>query len=235
MFDRIVVDDYDNNRNGHSHNRHRHNHYAGSDRQLADTKMTTAQHDPGGKVRIAIGDDVRGHARFHGTREEYRPWLSRHWGAPGKTIIDQHGNMMEGAPFYLWIGMNPSTADAAVNDPTVLKEMKFTRRDGLTSYVKCNVMDYRATHPEFLRAPGVMPVSSINVETIIHFARHAEKIIVCYGALHKNLQMYPRQVVATLRDEGHKLFCLDLTKEGHPRHPLYIRDDRPLQPFGRAA
>jgi hypothetical protein len=81
---------------------------------------------------------MRGGAEFRGDRKQYRPLLWREWGAPG-------------AAYHLFIGMNPSTADAMVNDPTVATEIRLCMRWGVSAYRKCNVSDYRATSPKDLR------------------------------------------------------------------------------------
>ena len=73
----------------------------------------TIPHDPGGKVRLVLPDGMRAGATFCGPSNCYRTLLWREWGD-------------EGAPYALWIGMNPSTADATVDDRTVRREIGFT-------------------------------------------------------------------------------------------------------------
>jgi hypothetical protein len=65
-------------------------------------------HDPGGKVRLKLASDVVSAAAFSPDRR-WRWWLERRW--DGKPL---------GTPgFGVLIGMNPSTADVDVDDPTV--------------------------------------------------------------------------------------------------------------------
>ena len=177
--------------------------------------MSEHMHDPGGKVRIGIESHTVGDAHFSPCGR-YRVWLSR-------TFSDIQGNGMA-----LWIGMNPSTAAADVDDPTVRRETNFTRRWGLSNYLKTNVMDYRATHPRMLLEPGVDPCSSDNLPAIREFASQADLIVLAFGALHPKLKVYGEDVVRTLKGDGRRLRCLGLTKEGLPRHPLYIRNDAEL-------
>src|SRR5690606_22098916 len=101
--------------------------------------------------------------------------------------------------FVLWIGMNPSTAAIDVDDPTVFKEQKFTRRWGYGRYVKTNVMDYRATHPKMLLEPGVVPCTEENLKTIVEYAKQAEIIVMAYGSLHKKLAHHGQAVTDALR------------------------------------
>jgi hypothetical protein len=178
-------------------------------------------HDPGGKVMLSLEPGVVGDAEFYGDNNQYRLWLSRWWG-------DQRG------PFALWIGMNPSTAAKHVDDPTVRRECLYSRRHlQVNGYVKCNVADYRATKPSELLK--VEPRSDRNLDTILRFAARADRIIVCYGALHKKLEHCASIVVGALEAAGCDLHCLGYTKDGAPRHPLYLRGDTELVPFTRGA
>lgn len=175
-------------------------------------------HDPGGKVRIRLRDNIRGGATFSDCGV-YRPLLWRDWdGAPN-------------AGYVLWIGMNPSTADGDVDDPTVRRECDFTMAWGFGSYRKCNVMDMRATQPKSLLAAGVAPRSEINLDTIVEQARGAQTVVLAFGALHKKLTPYGAEVVERLSKERTEMYCLGLTGNGSPRHPLYLRKDSQLLEF----
>lgn len=174
-------------------------------------------HDPGGKIRLKLIKGMQGDANFSPCGR-YRLWLARWWPKSDPALA-------------LWIGMNPSTADGDVDDPTIRRELLFTQRLGLGPYVKFNVMDYRATSPKALRAPGVEPCSPNNLPAILAKTHTAAKIIMAYGALPKQLQHHADAVVTALREQGHTLWCLGFTREGHPRHPLYVRGDAPLVEF----
>lgn len=182
--------------------------------------MTKPQnHDPGGKVRLPLPAGVTGSAVFSECGR-YRPLLFREMGFTGQ------------AGFALWLGMNPSTAAEDVDDPTVKREWTYTRdRLRLPVYVKANVMDYRATKPEALLAPGIVPQSAENRPAIIRQARAARHVILAFGALAKPLRRYAAEIVAELEAEAIPLFCLGFTKDLSPRHPLYLRQDSPLLPF----
>lgn len=180
-------------------------------------------HDPGGKVRLKLLPGVKGNAVFSPCGR-FRHWLSREWG------FRQYTGGRE--PYALWIGMNPSTAEANIDDPTIRKEMHFTKKMGLDCYVKCNIMDYRATNPSVLlsligepnRHPiEAVPSSSKNLECIASFAQHASVVVVAWGALPRPLRQYADDVLATLGP--FRLMCMGVTKDYSPRHPLYLRND----------
>lgn len=170
----------------------------------------TETHDPGGKSRSKLPAGVRGDAVFVGDRQEYRPLLRR-W--TGETLPDR---------FAMFIGMNPSTAGADVSDPTVVREWGFTVREGFTGYVKCNIADYRATHPEDLLKPGVVTSSPANLPTILEWAARASLIIVCHGKVNRALVDDCRRVSAALRAAGLPLKCFGRNADLSPRHPLYL-------------
>lgn len=176
------------------------------------------RHDPGGKVRINLRQNIIGGATFSDCGQ-YRPLLWRDWEGALK------------AGHVLWIGMNPSTADGDVDDPTVRRECDFTSSWGYGAYRKCNVMDFRATQPKALCLPGVAPRCEINLDVIAEQARAAQIVVLAFGSLHKKLSHCGVEVVDTLKGHGTKMWCLGLTGNGSPRHPLYLRKDSKLIEF----
>lgn len=177
--------------------------------------MTADRHDPGGKVRLALMEGVRGDAQFSDDGR-YRP-LMRRW--LGDAFPDR---------YLLFIGMNPSTADATVNDPTCGREWTFTQREGFDAMVKANVGDYRATDPKMLLAAGVVASSPANLPAIRAAAAGAAQVILCHGKLNKALAPAGKALVEALTEDGVDLWCFGINGDGSPKHPLYLRADTPL-------
>jgi len=180
--------------------------------------LSTDQHDPGGKVRLALMPGVNGDATFSADgryRQLMRRWL-------GPQFPER---------YILFIGMNPSTADASVNDPTCAREWTFARREGFDAMVKANVGDYRATDPKMLLAPGVVASSAENLPAIRQAAAGAGMVVLCHGKLNKALAPAGRALVEALRADGMTLWSFGTNGDGSPKHPLYLRADTPLQPF----
>lgn len=177
-------------------------------------------HDPGGRRRLKLLEGVKGNAKYTGVRKQYRLWLSRDWGE--RTD-----------PYALWIGMNPSAADAHVNDPTVAREMKYTKDIlNFRRYFKVNVMDYRATRPRDLIGLTEPVRSDKNLPVIVKLAANAARIVVCYGDLHPSFRALATETIDRLHAEGHELWCLGRTlRNAAPRHPLYVKSDRLLVRF----
>jgi hypothetical protein len=182
------------------------------------------KHDPGGKVETALPAGMRGGAEFYGSEDQYRLSLTRAWES-AKAEMDTR--------YILWIGMNPSTARADVNDPTITREINFSKAWGYFKYVKCNVMDYRATNPRQLIDSNEPAQSDRNLGTILRLALRADKIVICYGVLDKRLQHYADEIIERLKEDCHgpRLYCMGRTLLGHPRHPLYLSNETQLVPF----
>lgn len=182
-----------------------------------------AAYNPGGKVTVKLPSGVIGTAEFSSCGR-YRHLLTRDWTAYGIGGAQER-------PRVVWIGMNPSTATAEVDDPTMIRVRGFTERFGYSSYAMCNVMDYRTTNPSFLTSASVNPCSSNNLFAIFKACEDAKLIIAAWGALGPTLSKYARIVKSELTASGHELWCLGMTKYGQPRHPLYLRKDAELIRF----
>lgn len=180
--------------------------------------MTIEAHDPGGKVRLRLAPGVHGDVVMSVDgrhRQLMRRWL-------GDAFPQR---------YIMFIGMNPSTADANVDDPTCAREWSFARREGFSGMAKCNVGDYRATAPKMLVQPGVVAVSEANIPTIRRVARGAGQVVLCHGKLNRALAPAGRAIVEALREDGIELWCFGTNADGSPKHPLYLRADTPLVRF----
>jgi len=179
---------------------------------------TAAAHDPGGKT-LPMMPGMSGEARFTGANDEHRLWLRRWWGRP------------PGGPYMLSIGMNPSTASHLVDDATIRRDIHFAQREGMDGFYKVNACSYRATEPAELARQGDNATHPENINTIVRLAGGAKLILVCYGVLPKIMRHHGEAALRALRQEGVPLYCLGKTAAGHPKHPLYLKGDTPLEKF----
>lgn len=175
------------------------------------------RHDAGGKTRMRLLPGVNGLALFVGDRDEHRLELWRIWGDP--------------KPFVLWIGMNPSTAEADVDDNTVRIEQRFSREWGFAAYCKTNVMSYRVTNPAGLLQPGVNPADQRNLDIILGLAQQAGTVVLTIGSLPPRLRPYGETVVRVLANAGIQMKCLGVTADGSPRHVRGLPARAEPQPF----
>lgn len=131
-------------------------------------------------------------------------------------------------PLLGFIMLNPSTADAEVNDPTVTRCIKRAQRLGYGGAVVGNAYAYRSTDPKKLRLIGG-PIGFDNDSHLLNIMNDCETIIVAWGA-HAKLGRAKR-ICDIAEEAGKQLYCLALTKHGAPRHPLYLKDDLELKEF----
>lgn len=137
--------------------------------------------------------------------------------------------LSRGTRTILFVGLNPSTATAAEDDPTVRREVSFARHWGFDCYMKGNLYAYRSTDPMALDHAGD-PVGPKNLEALERMVRRSEVVVAAWGTT--RLTRQARQIadwIASL-DMTH---CLDLNKDGSPKHPLYVSQDTLLQPLPR--
>ncbi len=146
-------------------------------------------------------------ARFDGTGR-YRYSLWRAWEpAPG--------------PLCTWVMLNPSTADATQEDPTIRRCIGFARRWGFGAIAIVNLFALRSTDPRALYADPA-PVGELNDDAILEGAELAAMVVCAWGAHGQHLGRadHFRRLLRPYQPR-----CLGVTKHGHPRHPLYLRGD----------
>lgn len=135
----------------------------------------------------------------------------------------------EGGRYANFLMLNPSTADETVLDPTVARCVGFARRWGYDGLVVTNIFACRGTDPKCLYA-AEDPVGPENNEYVQKVARQAS-LVVCAWGVHGVLRGRGRQVAAMLTASEIPLYCLGVTKAGHPRHPLYLSNEVTPAPF----
>lgn len=135
-----------------------------------------------------------------------------------------------------WIMLNPSTADGLQDDPTIRKCIGFTERLGHKALTVVNLFAYRATDPKQLavqQKAGVDIVGASNSTFIFNAAMRAHLVICAWGA-YDGVDIKAREhAVRVLIPEIKPLYCLGLSKQGRPRHPLMLAYSSTLQNWRR--
>lgn len=127
-------------------------------------------------------------------------------------------------------GVNPSTADAQLDDHTIRKDMGFGRRLGWSRLIKINKFALRATDVRALRS-AKDPVGPDNDAAIAAAFAEADLLIAAWGPLAKlpaPLRNRWRRIVQLAEGAGKPLHCWGVAKDGHPRHPLMLAYKTPL-------
>lgn len=134
-------------------------------------------------------------------------------------------------PVLTWVMLNPSTADAEVDDPTIRRCVGFGQRWGYGGIVVRNLCAFRVTDPRFLYAALARGLDVVGPENWHQLAFCRPPVVCAWGALRRPLVGVAAQFHGLMRAEGVPLECLGMTSGGWPRHPLYVRGDAPLVPW----
>lgn len=128
-----------------------------------------------------------------------------------------------------FVMFNPSTADAETDDPTIRRCRGFALREGYNGIDVANLYALRATDPDELLRADVDAFGPDNARHLRMLGEdHRAGWIVCaWGSLKSGPERreLERAAAALLSAHGARLVCLGTTKDGSPRHPLYVRGD----------
>lgn len=146
--------------------------------------------------------------------KKYRYTLWRSW-ADDLFVNRTHEGYVQ------WIGLNPSTADDAQDDPTIRRCKAFTKSFGYNRMCMTNLFGYRATDPdEMMRQERA--VGGDNLKWIVEVGRGAAIIIAAWGTK-GDFRHQDKVVLSQLKHRVEKpVHCLRITDGGFPEHPLYL-------------
>ena len=148
----------------------------------------------------------------------YRYVLERWW-------CDPSAFLQRPATFVM---LNPSTADAFENDPTIERVERRAGEYGFGGFIVSNLFGFRSTEPVGLRTvPNHF--HAINDGFILSAAEECQAAggqTVCAWGSHTMLGLLlearAAHVVKLLREAGIKLHALRSCQNGQPGHPLYV-------------
>ena len=141
-----------------------------------------------------------------------------------------------GARPLVVIGLNPSTADARQDDPTVRREIAFALRWGFGRLVKLNAYSYRATDPRVMQAAAkrgddiVGPRNDAAITRALTDARASDGLVLVAWGRHARPERVSRLVELLAGTEAR---CLRTNLDGSPVHPLYQRATTRPKPWPR--
>lgn len=131
-----------------------------------------------------------------------------------------------------FVMLNPSTADAENDDPTIRRCMGFARREGWGGIEVVNLFAFRATSTQELRdAPGAgIDVNGPdNFPIVEQRLAVADVIVAAWGAWPFPHWSEVYNELFDWEEPAYRYRCLGKTADGSPRHPLYLRRDQPLE------
>ena len=129
----------------------------------------------------------------------------------------------------LFIMLNPSTADAEIDDATIRSCIRLCKSWGYGSFEVVNLFGWRATDPkELQKSPN--PVGQANYACAEAAINRCDVCICAWGA-NKLTGRQPDKILELITARRPVAYCLGTTKAGHPKHPLYIKTGTPLQVY----
>jgi hypothetical protein len=135
-------------------------------------------------------------------------------------------------PVYAFIGVNPSTADAELDDATVRKWKGFVSRWGGSRFIVGNVFGFRATDVKAL-ARAADPTGADNAAHLNAIVADADIIIPCWGdrgKLPPRLRPSLDSTLSKLHRSDKPVMVFGFSKGGDPLHPLMLGYATALRP-----
>lgn len=160
----------------------------------------------------------------------YRYSLTRIWACTGNLLV--------------FVMLNPSTADAETDDPTIRRCINFAKRDGYAGIKVINLNPYRSTDPSalFYHRISTEAMDENYLETHMVMGSNLiwnSPIVFAWGA-HEYGQIFGQDYIdhahcvrgqMGFKREDRPFYCLGRTAKGAPRHPLYVKASQPLEVY----
>ena len=128
-----------------------------------------------------------------------------------------------------FIMLNPSRADAQINDPTITRCINFAKSWGYGRLEVVNLFAYRTSKPSLLKQ-AAEPIGQDNDRFILESVNRSNRVILAWGN-HGAWRQQDLYTLGLLKNHNH-LCSLGITKRGCPRHPLYLRSTIKPQRYG---
>ncbi len=147
---------------------------------------------------------------------KYRYRLWREWGA---------------GPALTFVMLNPSTADATLDDPTIRRCMGFARAWGFGRVEVVNLFAWRSPKPYDLLRPND-PVGPLNDAAIEDVTSGSKRIVLAWGShqeIRKILAPRAEVVFEKLKKLRVPIGNLGTNSDGMPKHPLYLSNETQYQ------
>jgi hypothetical protein len=117
--------------------------------------------------------------------------------------------------YAVFIGLNPSVADANIDDPTIRRCIKYAKDWNLGGLYMLNLFSYIATNPKVMKNKKY-PIGKLNDKWLLKISKDAGIIIGAWGNDGSHL-MRSKSIKKLIPN----LYCLKINNTGEPAHPLY--------------
>lgn len=151
--------------------------------------------------------------------KKYRYRLDRDVASSGKVIA--------------FFGINPSYADGAKDDNTIIRMRGFTLRHGGSRFIVGNVFSYRTPYVRNL-ATAEDCFGNFHSKYLQEIIFEADLLVPCWGSrnkLPKSLHSHIDSTMIMLINSGKPVYSFGLTATSDPKHPLMLAKSTPLVPW----
>lgn len=132
--------------------------------------------------------------------------------------------------------LNPSTATATDDDPTIRKCVGFAKRWGYGSLVITNLFALRSTDPSKITRV-TDPIGPLNDYWTLRALNGCRELVCAWGCgeqLRYRTSYRPKAIlgqISTAYGDVMPITCLGRRKDGHPRHPARLGYTTPREAF----
>ena len=148
----------------------------------------------------------------------------------GAKFVDRKGRSHRAYLYRIWdsslpkvmfIGFNPSVADAMSDDPTIRRVCGFAKLWGYGGVYMANIFSMVSTDPDALfRVPHTEEDAKEDLSYLRVVSAFVDAVVFAWGA-HKLAADRVAEVIKIFPEA----YCLDRNKDGSPKHPLYVKYD----------
>jgi len=133
----------------------------------------------------------------------------------------------ESKPFVMFVGLNPSTANAETDDPTIRRVKSIASNLGFGGVYMCNCFSYISTNPDMLKEETLEAMMK-NANTLSNVSERCREVIFAWG----NFSIVKKcGIDVKLSERFPSAKALFINKNGSPKHPLYCRSNIIPVPF----
>lgn len=125
-------------------------------------------------------------------------------------------------PYLGVVGLNPSTADDTLDDPTTRRLRRFANDAGFGGYYLVNLSPLRASKPaDMLGAPPLHVAGDPEAQRRA-LAGLPSDVLLAWGCGGGHLVLAPGRAAVLAALAGRTCYALHVTSAGYPGHPLYL-------------
>lgn len=132
----------------------------------------------------------------------------------------------------MFIGLNPSRANATFNDPTITRCINFAKAWGYGGLFFGNLFALRSPDPKIVKNNLENAIGEENCHWLHCMARESKVIVLCWGSW-PFIERAKSDIQWIIDENYEKIRAFGLNKDGNPKHPLYLSSKSLIYPIIR--